>query len=45
MGKARKAKEILFYIYLFNKKNIGYIVEFIEAIYFINNRFILSTIK
>ena len=36
---------MLFYIYLFNKKNKGYTVKCVKAVRLINNRFILSTIK
>ena len=45
MGKARMAKEMLFYIYLPNEKNIGYIVECVEAVYLIDDGSILSTVK
>jgi len=38
-------KEMLFYVYLPNKKNIGYTVKYIEAVYLINNKSILSTVK
>ena len=39
------AKEMLFYTYPPNKKNIGYIVKCIKAIHFTDNRSILSIIK
>jgi len=39
------AKEMLFYIYLLNKKNIGYTVKYIKAVHLTNNRSILSTVK
>jgi len=39
------AKEILFYIYPPNKKNIGYIVKCIKAVHLTDNGSILSTVK
>jgi len=38
-------KEMLFYVYPFNKKNIGYTVKCVEAVHLIDNRSILSTVK
>ena len=38
-------KEILFYVYLPNKKNIGYMVKYIKTVHLINNGSILSTVK
>ena len=45
MGNTKTAKEMLLYIYLPNKKNIGYTVKYIKAVYLIDNRSILSTIR
>jgi hypothetical protein len=44
MEKARKAKEMLLYVYPPNK-NIGYIVKSIKAIYLTDNGSMLSTIR
>jgi len=38
-------KEMLLYIYPFNKKNINYIVKCIKAVHLIDDRSILSTVK
>ena len=36
---------MLLYIYLPNKKNIGYIVKCVKAVHLIDNQSILSTIR
>jgi len=36
---------MLLYVYPPNNKNIGYIVKSVKAVYLINNRFMLFTIR
>jgi len=45
MGKVRKAKKMLLYVYPPNKKSMGYIVKCVKAVHLINNGSMLSTIR
>ena len=39
------AKKMLLYVYPPNKKNVGYTVKYIKAVYLIDNGSILSTVR
>jgi len=45
MGKARKVKEMLIYVYLPNNKNMCYMVKSIKAIHLIDNGSMLSIVR